>query len=326
MSRDEHSLTVAFESGRLSYSNQEVDLSNSGINQILSVAAARGHSLYHFSMADLYLHDGVAYAKASVLALPGGWYSDPLESYLLLKKVDERPVPVADIDLCFFRADDVRHSGTPNLDILHTIERHGTLIESIAATLSTCDKYEIAQRAAHVLQPVTFAADSLDEAMDAVNRLPEREGYFVLKDRYGYGCGHAVHRIEFADPELTEVVNMYLATYNHIILQEFCPEIDKGDLVVTFFDGELIATMRREAAFGEWRTNYTLGATQYRHTLSAEQEQIARSVQLSFPECRFFSVDMLQSGKVTEVNAFPGGRGLLELYGISIGNMVMDRL
>ena len=50
MNYDKRLLTVAFESERLSYSNLEVDLHNSGVNQILSVCAARGHTLYHFNM------------------------------------------------------------------------------------------------------------------------------------------------------------------------------------------------------------------------------------------------------------------------------------
>ncbi|MFP3976069.1 MAG: N-formylglutamate amidohydrolase, partial [Dehalococcoidia bacterium] len=57
-----------------------------------------------------------------------------------------------------------------------------------------------------------------------------------------------------------------------------------------------------------------------------EHEEIARTVQRAFSDCRFMSVDMLLSGKVMEVNAFPGGRGLLDLYGISVGNMIIDRL
>ena len=326
MDRDKKILNIAFESGQLSYSNQEVDLYNSGINQILSVAATRGHCIYHFGMSDLYRHDGVAYARASLLALPHMWCSDPLESYLLLRKVDERPLPLVDVDLCFFRADDVRHTGTPNLDIIATIEENGILMERIAQTLSTCDKYELTRRVAGVPQPLTYPADSLEEAMSAVEKLPRRSGFFVLKDRYGYGCGKGVHRIEFDTPDLGEVVNMYLETYHHVVLQEFCPEVENGDLVVTFFNGEILATMRREAGYGEWKTNYSLGATQYPYMLSEKQEGIARSVQRCYPDCRYFSIDMLPSGRVIEVNAFPGGRGLLELYGISVGNIIMDRM
>ena len=326
MNNNERLLTVAFESERLSYSNLEIDLHNSGINQILSVCAARGHNLYHFTMQDLFYYDGEAYAKASVLALPESWYTDPLECYTLLSKVDERPVALSDIDLCFFRADDVRNRETPNLDIIDVLEKRGVLIETLETTLSTTDKYELTRRAPDLPQPITFAAGSLDEALDALKKLPNNEGVFVLKDRFGYGCGEGVHRIDFDDPELHEVLKMYISNYDRILLQEYCPEVGKGDLVVTFFDGELIATMLRESAPGEWKTNFSLGATQLPYTLTEEQEEIARTAQAAYPECRLLSVDMLQSGKVLEVNAFPGGRGLLDLYGISLGTIVMDRL
>ncbi len=326
MDKNEQVLTIAFESGQLSYTSLEVDLYNTGLNQILSVTAARGHTLYHFSMEDLYLQKDKPHARASVLDLPENWYSDPLECYRLLKKIDERPVDLSNVDLCFFRADDVRNSDTPNLDLIRTIEEQGILMESVNATLSTNDKYEIIVRCPGLPRPLTYAAGNLDEANKALSKLPNNNGFFVLKDRYGYGCGHGVHRIGFEDPELTEVINMYLNLYDHIILQEFCPEVEKGDIVVTFFDGELIGSMLREAAPGEWKTNFSLGANQLPHNLSPEQERIARAAQKAFPEGRLLSVDMLQSGKVLEVNAFPGGQGLLELYGISLSNMVLDRL
>jgi len=319
-------LSIAFESKQLSYSSLEVDLYNSGINQILSAAAARGHRLHHFSMQDLFMYKGRAYAKASVIDLPERWKGDLMECYTMLRKIDERPVPLSSIDLCFFRADDVRNSETPHLDIIQRIENHGILMESLEATLATNDKIESLYRCSRDMHPATYPASSLEEALDAVKRLPRKEPYFVLKDRYGFGCGLDVHRIEFADPELTQILLMYLHTYNNLIIQEYCSEIEKGDIVATFFDGELIGSMRRTAAAGEWKTNFSLGASQFPHTLTPVQEQTARYVQRSFSESRLLSVDMLESGKVLEVNAFPGGKGLLDLYGISLGNIVMDRM
>lgn len=73
-------LAIAFESEKLTYSSEAVDLYNTGITQILSVAAARGHELYHFSMPDLYRHENEPYARASVLELPAGWEGDPVSS------------------------------------------------------------------------------------------------------------------------------------------------------------------------------------------------------------------------------------------------------
>ncbi|MFO8011125.1 MAG: N-formylglutamate amidohydrolase [Dehalococcoidia bacterium] len=319
-------MNIAFESKQLSYSEREVDLYNSGVNQLLSVAAARGHNLFHFSMTDLFMHEDVPYARASILALPEWWEGDPLESYMWLQKIDERPLAIKEVQLCFARADDVRDSATPNIEILRAVERNGVLIESVAANLSTGDKFEIKRRLPHIPQPVTYEASTKKEALSAIRELPEKEGVFVLKDRFGYGCGEQVHLIEFKDPQIEEIIEMYLATYDHIILQEFCPEIRNGDIVVTFLDGDLIAPMHREPGWGEWRTNICQGGTQRFYTLTAEQEQIARSVISAFPECRFASVDMLQSGKVLEINAFPGGKGLYEIYGISVGNILMNKL
>jgi len=319
-------LTIAFESERLTYSDFEVDLYNTGITQILSVAAARGHNIYHFSMADLYLHEEMPYARTSVLELPEGWAGDPLSSYQFLSKKSDRPLKLADIDLCFVRGDDIRDYDTPNLDILKTIEETGVLFESIRATVATNDKFEMVRRAPHVPQPLTFAASSLQEAKSAISKLPDESGFFVLKDRYGYGCGMQVHRVKLSDSALDEIIDMYVSKYHHIIVQEFCPEVKNGDLVVTFFDRELIAPMRREPAWGEWKTNLTFGGKQTVHALTAEQERIAREAVAAFPEIRYASIDMLATGKVLEINAFPGGKGLHDIYGISVGTIIMDKL
>ncbi len=319
-------LIIAFESEKLTYSQYAVDLYNTGITQILSVAAARGHELYHFSMADLYLHEGEPYAKASHLELPEYWEGDPILSYQYLQKTGERPLQLSSINICFARGDDIKDENTPNLDLLQTIEKNGVLIESIQATLTTTDKYELTRRLPHVPQPITFAADTLEEAMQAVEQLPKENKYFILKDRFGYGCGLQVHRIEFDDPELKNCLDMYVSNYQHIILQEYCPEVRNGDLVITFFDGELIAPLCREPAWGEWKTNVSFGSSQRMHILTEEQEHIAREVIAAFPEIRFASVDMLTTGKVLEINAYPGGRGLYENYGISVGKIVLDKL
>ncbi|MCF7935925.1 MAG: N-formylglutamate amidohydrolase [Synergistales bacterium] len=323
----ENRLTIAFESGQLTYSDYDVDLYNTGITQVLSVAAARGHEIYHFRMEDLYWHGEEPFARASVLELPPGWDGEPVTAHQFVTKVDERPLHLADVDICFARGDDIRNlEETPNIDILRTLDGRGALFESLNATLVSTDKYELVKRVPEVPQPVTFAASAMEEALEALERLPREHDYFIIKDRYGYGCGLQVHRVSFDDPELEEVLHMYLSMYGRILLQEFCPEVRNGDLVVTFFDGDLIAPMLREPAYGEWKTNMSFGCNQILHVLTNEQESIARSVIEAFPELRYASVDMLTTGKVIEINAFPGGIGLYDIYGISVGAIIMDRI
>jgi len=319
-------LIIAFESEKLTYSGFDVDLYNTGITQILSIAATRGHGLYHFNMDDLYWHGDEPYTRASLLELPHGWEGDPITAHQFLAKTDDRPLKLSNIHICFVRGDDIRDANTPKLNILKTINRRGALFESLEATLSTNDKYELVNRLPDIPQPITFTASSMVEAREALQQIPTKHGYFVVKDRFGFGCGFHVHRVQFSDPELDNIIVMYLSKYKNIILQEFCPEIKNGDIVVTFFDGKLIAPMLREPTYGEWKTNLSFGSNQIVHVLTNEQEHIARAVINAFPEVRYASVDLLSTGKVLEINAFPGGKGLFELYGVSVGAMIMDKL
>jgi glutathione synthase/RimK-type ligase-like ATP-grasp enzyme/N-formylglutamate amidohydrolase len=319
-------LIVAFESEKLTYSDFDVDLYNTGITQILSIAATRDHEIYHFCMDDLYWHDNKPYARSSVLKLPQRWEGEPVTAHKFLRKTAERPLSLQEIDICFVRGDDIRDDNTPNLDILKTIDIRGALFESLRATLVTTDKYELVKRLPDIPQPKTFYVTSMAEAQDVLTQIPNKNGYFIIKDRFGFGCGFQVHKVLFSDSELDKIIAMYLSKYNHIILQEFCPEVENGDIVVTFFDGELVAPMLREPAFGEWKTNVSFGGKQIVHVLTNEQEHIARTVINAFPEIRYASVDMLSTGKVLEINAFPGGHGLYEIYGISIGAIIMDKL
>lgn len=321
------SLTIGFESAQVTYTDCEVDLYNTGINQILSVAAVRGHRLLHFSMADLHGREGDYAADAAILELDPAWdRGDPLFAHRHLRVVDRRTVPLAAVQLVFVRGDDIRTEQTPNVEILQWASGHAKVLESVEATLSTTDKYAQLERAPQLPHPVTFSASTLPQALEAIKRLPPGEPYFVLKDRYGYGCGAQVHRLAFDASDLEERVAGYLSDYEHVLIQEFRSEVLDGDLVVTFFDDELIGALRRIPPEGGWKTNLSAGADQVGVTLTPEQESIARALKRSYPECRLASVDMLESGQIFEINSFPGGEGLLHNYEIVLGEIVMDRL
>lgn len=317
---------VAFESARQTYSHHAVDLYNSGVNQLLSLAATRGYSLRHFCMADLYEDTGTAAVRSTVLELDDDWSGEPLEAWQHLRPGATQNLPLDALDMYFVRGDDIRRADTPNLDILRRAEGTAIVLESVEATLATTDKYQVVERCPDAPQPITFSAGDLDEAMDAVRRLPCREGWIVVKDRYGYGCGAQVHRLHVETPGLEHFLHEYLLAYGDILLQEFRAEVADGDLVVTFFDDRLLGAMRRIPAKGEWKSNASLGAAHIAHELTSLQAEAAWTVRRAFPECRLASVDLLSSGRVLEINAFPGADGLLETQGLVLAEHVLDRL
>ncbi|MGI8728193.1 MAG: N-formylglutamate amidohydrolase, partial [Solirubrobacterales bacterium] len=320
-------LTIAFESAEVSYSELPVDLYNSGVNQILSVAAVRGHRLLHFSMADLREQEGTYVADVSVLELNTGWdENDPLHAHRHLRVSGRETVELEEVQLFLVRADDVRNEETENIEILQWAASRRKMLESAEATLATTDKYGPIERVPQLPHPVTFTASSVPEALAAIDELPRNDLQFVLKDRYGFGCGEQVHRLDFDDPELEKRLAEYLEDYDHLLIQEFCAEVLAGDLVVTFFDDELIGVLKRIPSKGEWKTNASKGAEEIGYNLTPEQESIARALKRSYPECRLASIDLMESGRIIEINAFPGAEGLLRNYGIALGEIVMDRL
>lgn len=319
-------LTVAFESRQLSYSSRPVDLYNSGVNQLLSLAAARDHRIRHFRMADLYRHLGTPRARTSVLELDDSWGGDALSAWRHLRKVGEETLPLDAIDLYFVRGDDIRRADTPNLDVLREAELSAQVLETTAATLASTDKYALVERVPHASQPVTYTASDIDAAMDAIHRLPNAQGWFVLKDRFGYGCGAQVHRLHNEAPALEHLVRDYLTAYGNVLLQEFRPEVAEGDLVVTFWDDQLIAALRRIPAEDQWKSNASFGASHVAHGLTRHQTATAWAVRRAYPECRLVSVDLLMSGRALEINAFPGADGLFETYGIVLAERVLDSL
>lgn len=317
---------VAFESARRTYSDHPVDLYNSGINQLLGLAAVRGYALRHFCMADLHWDAGRAAVHSIVLELDPDWSGEPHLAWQHLRPVGSENLPLAAIDTFFVRGDDIRREDTPNLEILREAERTATVIEAVDATLSTCDKYQVVTRCPDVPQPITFAASELDVALAAVERLPVSDGWIVIKDRYGYGCGAQVHRLHLDAPGWENTLHEYLQAYGDVLVQEFRPEVADGDIVATFLDDELIGAMRRLPADGEWKSNASLGSTQIAHDLTAVQADAAWTVRRAFPECRLASVDLLASGRALEINAFPGGDGLVEAHGVVLAELVLDRL
>jgi glutathione synthase/RimK-type ligase-like ATP-grasp enzyme len=87
-----------------------------------------------------------------------------------------------------------------------------------------------------------------------------------------------------------------------------------------------MGAMHRLPSEGQWKTNASLGAVELPHKLTAPQAEAAWAARQAFPECRQASVDLLTSGQVLEINAFPGANGLLNTHGTVLGARTLDRL
>lgn len=110
------------------------------------------------------------------------------------------------------------------------------------------------------------------------------------------------------------------------LLQEFISEVNGSDIRIFIVDGEIVATMERQAVAGEFRSNLHLGATSRPIDITTQEAEYAlRAVELI--GLKVAGVDILRSNRgplVLEVNASPGLEGIETTTGIDISSRIVE--
>ena len=111
-----------------------------------------------------------------------------------------------------------------------------------------------------------------------------------------------------------------------IIIQEFIHESKGADIRALVVAGEVVATMKRQARGGEFRSNLHRGATAEVVTLSEEEKEIVqKSVKILGLDVA--GVDFLRSKHgplVMEVNASSGLEGIEGVTGIDVAGRIIE--
>lgn len=125
--------------------------------------------------------------------------------------------------------------------------------------------------------------------------------------------------------ELNRLVVDYFRYNDSIILQEFIPEARGADIRVLVVDGKVVASMRRQAKPGEFRSNLHRGASAVRIDLEKEDENLVKQVVAAL-EIEVAGVDLLPSQNgalVMEVNASPGLEGIEGTTGVDVAGAIV---
>lgn len=110
------------------------------------------------------------------------------------------------------------------------------------------------------------------------------------------------------------------------IIQEFIEEANGADIRAFVVAGKVVASMKRQACEGEFRSNLHRGATATPEQLSAEEEELViRSVAAMGLDVA--GVDLLRSARgplVMEVNASPGLEGIETTTGLDVAGKIIE--
>lgn len=122
------------------------------------------------------------------------------------------------------------------------------------------------------------------------------------------------------------VVEAFAGLKVNILVQEFIKEADCSDIRCIVIGGKVIASMKRQAKEGEFRSNIHRGGSASNIKITPEERITAvRAAQIM--GLNVAGVDMLRSNHgpvVLEVNSSPGLRGIESTTGIDVASKIIE--
>ncbi len=284
---------------------------------MLLEAQARGWELHYMELGDLFLRDGVAFARRRSLKVfedSSRWFEFGPETTSVLSELDVilmRKDPPFDMEYVYATY------------LLERAEAAGVLVVNKPRSLRDANEKLFTAWFPQCTPPTLVARraalirDFLAEHQD-----------IILKPLDGMG-GASVFRLRREDPN----VNVVLETLTHketryAMAQRFIPEITQGDKRILMIDGEPIPfALARIPAAGETRGNLAAGGTGVGAPLSERDRWICREVGPVLRErgLLFVGLDVI-GDYLTEINVTSPTciRELDKLYGLHISAQLLD--
>jgi len=200
-----------------------------------------------------------------------------------------------------------------------------TLIESVALARSR-DKLRSLQLLSRkgIGLPVTGFANKPGNSKDLVKMVGGAP--LVIKLLEGtQGIGVVLAETEKA---AESVIEAFMGLKANILVQEFIEEAGGSDIRCLVVGGKVVASMRRQAPEGEFRSNLHRGGSASLVKISPEERQTAVSA-AKILGLSVAGVDLLRSHRgplVMEVNSSPGLEGIETASGKDVAGIIIEHL
>jgi glutathione synthase len=286
---------------------------------MLVEAQTRGWKIFYMEQADLFLRDGIPYARTRELKVAYDsehWYEFGKEA----------EIPLANLSVILMRKDppfDTEFIYTTY--ILEQAEARGTLV------VNRCQSLRDANEKMYTAWFPDCCPPTLVSRKDGqIRDFLAEHGDIVVKPLWGMG-GAMVFRLRKDDPN-TGVVIETLTEHGsrYAMAQRFIPEISEGDKRILMIDGEPVPyALARIPQFGETRGNLAAGGEGVGVELTDRDRWICDQVAPTLREkgLLFVGLDVIGS-YLTEINVTSPTciRELDTQYGINISAQLMDAI
>ncbi|MBD9435134.1 30S ribosomal protein S6--L-glutamate ligase [Pseudoxanthomonas sp. PXM03] len=172
--------------------------------------------------------------------------------------------------------------------------------------------------------PVTVFGDNPDDTHDLLSMLGPPPHVIKLNEG-AQGAGVMLTEKPSASRSVVEALRGLYASF---VVQEFIAEAEGADLRCFVVGDEVVASMRRQAPEGDFRSNLHRGGTA-QHAVATEEEcavaiRAARVLGLGVA-----GVDLIRAKRgplVLEVNSTPGLEGIEAVCGVDVAGRIVEHL
>ena len=172
--------------------------------------------------------------------------------------------------------------------------------------------------------PVTVFGDNPDDTVDLLSMLGPPPHVIKLNEGT-QGAGVMLTEKPSASRSVVEALR---GLYANFLVQEFIAEAKGADLRCFVVGGEVVATMRRQAPKGDFRSNLHRGGSA-KPVRASEDEQATAVRAASVLGLGVAGVDLIRSRRgplVLEVNSSPGLEGIEAATGVDIAARIIDHV
>jgi ribosomal protein S6--L-glutamate ligase len=172
--------------------------------------------------------------------------------------------------------------------------------------------------------PVTVFGDNPDDTVDLLSMLGPPPHVIKLNEGT-QGAGVMLTEKPSASRSVIEALR---GLYANFLVQEFIAEAKGADLRCFVVGGEVVATMRRQAPKGDFRSNLHRGGSA-KPVRASEDEQVAAVRAAEVLGLGVAGVDLIRSARgplVLEVNSSPGLEGIEAATGVDIAGRIVDHV
>lgn len=240
----------------------DIDFKGDSTFALALEAAARGHSLFHYSVRDLAFEDGVVTTVGEALTVrreEGNHYS-----------LGERQlIDLHEMDVVLMRQDppfDMNYITATHL--LEHVHPHALVVNDPVNVRNAPEKL-FSTHFRNLMPPTLITAQR-----DAIQRFRQKHKDIIIKPLYGNG-GAGVFRLKPDDENFNSLLEVFSEFYNvPLMAQKYLPEVRKGDKRIILVDGEVAGAINRVPSEGEVRSNMHVGGRPEHTELTPREQEI----------------------------------------------------